>query len=223
MHNSEYVLIFLAIVVLILMINIQQQRREIPPSGQYVIEIPNFLSDFDCDRLIESSQKIAWEESQVSGFTEKESAYIDYESRKSEQTWFSKGWNQISDKILYKTKNFLATYGLDCETFDYEDIQIARYKPGGYYLHHFDGDDCTTNCPTNQRIATMLVYLKAPDDGGETDFPELKLSTKPEKGKAVFFWVSDPKTKKLFKQTLHAGMPVRSGEKIIATQWVRGK
>ena len=67
----------------------------------------------------------------------------------------------------------------------------------------------------------MLVYLKAPESGGETDFPTLKKSVTPEQGTAVFFWVSNPKTLKLYKQTLHAGMPVKRGVKMIATQWVR--
>jgi prolyl 4-hydroxylase len=67
----------------------------------------------------------------------------------------------------------------------------------------------------------MLVYLKAPESGGETDFPALKKSVTPEQGTAVFFWVSNPQTLQLYKQTLHAGMDVKRGVKMIATQWIR--
>ena len=222
--SSEYIILILFVLVLILHTakseSISNRYKHPPP---YVLEVPDFLSDHECDSIVSASMKKGLEESHVSGFRDEEPAYLDKNARKSTQTWFSKGSHPDTDKMLSRTKHFLKMFDLDPESFEYEDVQVARYLPGGYYKHHFDGDDCTDSCPKNQRIATMLVYLKEPIEGGETDFPELKKIVKPRKGSAVFFWVACPKTRKLFKQTLHSGTPVKHGEKMIATQWVRTK
>ena len=72
-----------------------------------------------------------------------------------------------------------------------------------------------------QRVATLILYLNEPEEGGETIFPELNLKIRPVKGHAVYFSYFhrgqvDPKT-------LHGGAPVIKGEKWIATRWVREK
>ncbi|AGE56298.1 prolyl 4-hydroxylase [Paramecium bursaria Chlorella virus NE-JV-1] len=191
-----------------------------PPLGRFVETIPNFLTHTECDSLIDAAAKTGYERSEVSGSVEP--AYLDLDSRKSDQTWFSPGKHAISDKIRQKTKDFVESKGLF--EYDFEDLQIAKYGKNGYYKHHFDGDECEDSCPLNQRLCTMIVYLKEPKSGGgETDFPKLGISIQPKKGDAVFFWVANPTTRQLYEETLHAGMPVKAGEKIIATQWIRAK
>ena len=190
-------------------------------SEEYVTVIPNFLSRSDCESLAAAGMKKGLEDSEVGGGTETDPAKLDLDSRKSRQTWFVGGEHPVSDKLREKTKDFLSSRTPSVGQYSTEDIQVARYTKGGYYYHHFDGDDCADDCPANQRICTMLVYLKAPESGGETDFPALKKSVTPRQGTAVFFWVSNPRTMQLYKQTLHAGLPVKKGVKMIATQWIR--
>ncbi|AGE57112.1 prolyl 4-hydroxylase [Acanthocystis turfacea Chlorella virus NE-JV-3] len=226
--SSELVLAILVVVVLIMTLWTKNEaftlERNLPPNGDYVIVVPSFLSHSECDALVKASEEKGFVKSEVAGFRDDDPAYLDLDSRKSQQTWFYNGDHAVADAMRQRTKDFLKTKGLEESTYECEDIQVAKYHKNGYYKHHFDGDDCEIgNCPSNQRIATMLVYLKEPVSGGETDFITLKKSVKPKKGDAVFFWVADPKTRKLYKETLHAGQPVKEGVKIIGTQWIRSK
>jgi prolyl 4-hydroxylase len=225
--SSELILAILLVVVLIITIRSRNEaftlEKSLPPNGDYVMVVPGLLSHAECDALVKASHKKGFEKSEVAGFKESDPAYLDLDSRISQQTWFSDKENPVTDAMRQRTKDFLKTKGLEESTYDCEDIQVAKYYKNGYYKHHFDGDDCDGDCPSNQRLATMLVYLKEPVSGGETDFITLKKAVKPKKGDAVFFWVADPKTRKLYKETLHAGQPVKEGVKIIATQWVRSK
>lgn len=103
-----------------------------------------------------------------------------------------------------------------------EALQVLRYQEGEEYKPHYDFFAPHVGIPPvgpgGQRLATLLVYLKTPEQGGGTFFPEIGMEIKPPAGSAVFF--SYPN---LFhaRNTLHAGMPVMSGEKWVATKWFR--
>lgn len=220
MSVSLFVLILMIFVSAFLLYKSHEAFVNAEPE-EYVTVIPNFLTRDECESLAAAGVAKGLEVSEVGGGTDTDPAKLDLESRRSKQTWFVGGEHPVADKIRHKTKEFLSTRSPSIGGYSAEDIQVARYTKGGYYYHHFDGDDCVDNCPSNQRLCTMLVYLKAPEAGGETDFPTLQKAVKPEQGTAVFFWVSNPRTLQLYKQTLHAGMPVKRGVKMIATQWIR--
>ncbi len=69
-----------------------------------------------------------------------------------------------------------------------------------------------------QRVATLVLYLNTPQEGGATVFPDIDLAVHPMEGHAVFFSYDrpDPAT-----GTLHGGAPVIRGEKWVATKWLR--
>jgi prolyl 4-hydroxylase len=99
-----------------------------------------------------------------------------------------------------------------------EPLQILRYLPGAEYKAHFDA----LPPGANQRIATVILYLNHGYEGGETAFLRTGLSFRGRPGDALFFMnvlpdgAPDP-------VSLHAGLPVRSGEKLVATRWIREK
>lgn len=107
-----------------------------------------------------------------------------------------------------------------------ENIQVLRYQEGGEYLPHYDWFDQQTvgggyhMLRGGQRVASFLMYLNAPEEGGETIFPMLGIEVKPEKGTALLFYdcrldgTVDP-------FTLHGGAPVIKGQKWLATKWLR--
>ena len=189
--------------------------------GVYYETFPGFLSDEECDALIRAALKRGLVKSQVGSDTEDDPAKLDETARKSEQTWFAPGEHAVTDKIARKTRRLLESKKHCIGKYDFEDIQVARYGPGGYYYHHYDADDCDDACPRNQRLATLMVYLKSPKRGGHTDFPLLDAKVQAVKGTAVFFWVSDPTSRKVYEKSLHAGMPVGEGEKVISNIWTR--
>jgi prolyl 4-hydroxylase len=105
-----------------------------------------------------------------------------------------------------------------------EGLQILRYRAGAEYKPHFDYfDPRHAGTPAilsrgGQRVATLIMYLSTPAQGGATIFPDAGLSVAPREGRAVFFSYdrADPAT-----LTLHGGAPVREGEKWVATKWLR--
>ncbi len=97
-----------------------------------------------------------------------------------------------------------------------EPLQLLRYRPGGEYKPHMDA----LPAEPNQRILTALVYLSDDYQGGETSFPRAGLSYRGRPGDALIFrnvrgdGSADP-------LTLHAGLPVTSGTKYLASRWIR--
>ena len=88
-----------------------------------------------------------------------------------------------------------------------------------------------------RRVASFLLYLTTPDEGGETVFPlegkggmkrlhgidytscEVGLKVKPRKGDALLFWSVHPNNT-FDRSSLHGGCPVVSGTKFVATKWI---
>jgi prolyl 4-hydroxylase len=194
-------------------------------NNTYMKEITQLLTPEQCDRLRLAAQTHGMEESRV-GETENE---LDMNVRKSTQVWFPQDTNAITEIIAAEAMDLVKSmqhcFGDITTKNNFEDIQIVRYEQDGKYDPHYDGTECNGDdedpCLKNQRIATLLIYLNDDFEGGATRFPNLDVSIKPKKGNAVFFWVSDPATGLLYKKTLHGGDPVLSGEKWIATQWIR--
>lgn len=99
-----------------------------------------------------------------------------------------------------------------------EPLQVLRYRPGQQYRAHHDalpGVD-------NQRIVTVLVYLNSGYGGGETHFFANNLSVKGDIGDALLFRNAKPDGRP-DETAAHAGLPVTSGVKLIASRWIREK
>ena len=109
-----------------------------------------------------------------------------------------------------------------------EPYYLLRYEVGQEYKPHYDYFDPSIKGMENylgaagQRIATALLYLETPDEGGETIFPNAKppLSVKAVRGTAVLFWSLTPDNK-LDTTSLHGSVPVLEGIKYCCTKWVR--
>lgn len=97
-----------------------------------------------------------------------------------------------------------------------EPLHILRYAPGQEYKPHVDA----LPGEANQRSWTALLYLNDDYAGGETVFPEAGVSARGRTGSLLIFanltadGGPDPRTR-------HAGKAVTSGEKWLATRWIR--
>lgn len=100
-----------------------------------------------------------------------------------------------------------------------EPLHVMHYGPGQQFRPHHDANGPGRG--NRRRIATALLYLNDDYAGGETDFPELEIRVRGSTGDLLVFHnmldfdVPDPRL-------VHAGMPVISGEKWLATRWIRG-
>lgn len=108
-----------------------------------------------------------------------------------------------------------------------EFLSLLKYAPGQEYLPHHDYLDADKNdysmiSKCGQRCATLLTYLNDGYEGGETEFPNLDITYKGKAGNSLYFKNTD-KAGMPISDSLHAGLPVRSGEKWLATLWIREK
>lgn len=97
-----------------------------------------------------------------------------------------------------------------------EALQVLRYAPGQEYRPHFDFVDGAQN----QRLWTALVYLNQDYRGGETAFVRTGTEVRGNAGDVLVFKnaLEDGSADPLAE---HAGLPVTSGSKYLATRWVR--
>ncbi len=109
-----------------------------------------------------------------------------------------------------------------------EEIQVVRYFPGEEFKPHLDAFDDSEGGTRaraayggKQRDATILIYLRSPEEGGETLFPELGL-TIPSTPRAALFWRNVRSDGTIDARLLHGGAPVRRGVKYAANLWLRG-
>ncbi len=119
----------------------------------------------------------------------------------------------------------LAAYGgLDARHA--EPLQGQRYAVGQEFKAHTDtfepgGPDYERYCSVaGQRTWTLMVYLNEPGAGGATRFKRLGKIIQPETGKLLAWNNLLPGGQPNY-DTLHQGMPVRSGTKYIITSWFR--
>jgi prolyl 4-hydroxylase len=119
------------------------------------------------------------------------------------------------DPVIHAlNRRIAAAAGVAVETG--EPLQILRYRPGQEFKPHRDSTEDTEN----QRVLTMLVYLNDAYTGGETLFLSNDLKVRGKAGDGLLFrnadtnGVGDP-------DSLHAGLPVESGEKVVASRWIR--
>ncbi|WP_156356054.1 2OG-Fe(II) oxygenase [Sphingomonas sp. Leaf22] len=99
-----------------------------------------------------------------------------------------------------------------------EALTVLRYAPGQEFRLHSDA----IAGARNQRIATMLLYLNDDFVGGETVFPDLGLTIRPKRCDALLFGNVDADGR-VDQRMRHAGTPVRSGMKWLATRWIRAR
>ncbi len=185
-----------------------------------IVYLDGVLSDEECDHLIDLSRN-KLEKSTV--VDKKSGNQVVVDNRTSYGTYF---YNNESDFFIKINKRISLLMKLPVENG--EGLQVLNYQVGAEYKPHYDYFTAENNIIRDkiqregQRVSTLVMYLNDVPDGGSTSFPELGLSVMPRKGSAVYFEYgnslgqSDPKT-------LHSGDPVLSGEKWIATKWMRNK
>jgi prolyl 4-hydroxylase len=101
-----------------------------------------------------------------------------------------------------------------------EPCSIVCYRPGEEYRPHvdfFSDEQILINRRSRsdfggQRVATFLLYLRAPDAGGETSYPRAGVEVAGESGMAVIHYNVTPDGRQ-DHASLHAGRPIVRGEK----------
>jgi prolyl 4-hydroxylase len=177
-----------------------------------------FLSEAECDHLIGLAKEKLKPSLTVDPVT---GEYIQIEARSSSLTFLGLRQDSVVSCIEQRIADFVrmpVEHG--------EGTQILRYRIGEEYKPHYDffppdkPGSAKALAHGGQRWATILMYLSDVEAGGETIFPKLELAVPPKRGCALLFYNlyanGEPDM-----NTLHGSAPVISGEKWVATKWVR--
>jgi prolyl 4-hydroxylase len=180
-----------------------------------IFTIEDFLTDEECDHLYNLIEKsnvrstvsgTGYTQSVVSDFRTSSTATLSYE-----------------DPIVVNIDDRIAQE-LGVPKENSESFQGQLYEVGQQFKHHYDyfsGDSYNNHCLfSGQRTYTCMIYLNDVEEGGETDFLEINTTFSPKKGMAII-WKNSNGTGSENSASLHAGMPVIKGRKMIITKWYR--
>lgn len=190
-------------------INDRQVFAEVLNEEPLIVKFLSILSEDECDALIESAKNRL----NRSKLANKEVSPI----RTSSGMFFEENESPLIAQIEQRVTTLM-----HLPLKNAEGLQVLHYEPGQQFKPHFDFFNDNNPKSENNRISTLVIYLNDVEEGGETTFPMLNLSVKPEKGCAVYFeyFYQNQEVNDL---TLHSGAPVIRGEKWVATQWMRKK
>ena len=181
--------------------------------GADLFTVPGFADPAQCRKLVraidaKASPSTLFRGSEQAGF------------RTSFTHYFS-----MRDPLTAKLEGRISSL-LGIDDAHSEMIQGQRYQAGQQYKHHHDYFHQNQTYWQQeahiggQRTWTAMLFLDAPQAGGETDFPKLGLAIAPEPGTLVI-WNNMTREGKPNPKTIHAGTPVISGVKHVLTKWYR--
>ncbi|VEU34285.1 unnamed protein product [Pseudo-nitzschia multistriata] len=207
--------------------------------GPWIVVLDGFLTDEECDALIQQGDSIGREQSTIEDDLEDEEEEQeengDSESE-PEPEWRTSttAWCQescVDDPVVQRIQRKIGlTTGVLDEDY-YENLQVLRYVPGQYYNEHHDeeGDQHDEKfLPDGPRVLTFFLYLNDVEDGGETRFTDVLgdgtgvyVDVKPKKGRSLL-WPSMLSGDLLAYdvRTFHAALEVRKGTKHAANAWL---
>lgn len=146
-------------------------------------------------------------------------------TRTNRQAWLEYGEDHIVKGIEERIAKLTKTYPEQGE-----NMQVLHYEKGQQFTEHHDYFDPATDPPENyekggNRLLTVIIYLSAAEEGGETEFLEINKKIVAAKGSAVMFYNLKPRCDGVNpscvdKKTRHAGLMPVKGQKWVATKWI---
>lgn len=182
-----------------------------PYDKPFVLE--NVLTKDQCQEIMNHAREKLFESEVVGG--------KDQSIRNSMQYWIPKNDPLVKHIFEAMSKRFNIPFE------NAEELQVVRYLPDQYYNEHHDAccddnDKCKEFVKRGgQRKLTILIYLNDQFEEGNTYFKNLDLKMKAKPGDAIVFYPLAKNSSYCHPLALHAGMPVKSGEKWIANVWFR--
>jgi len=195
-----------------------QSNREILSSQPKVEVVSAFLDVMECSHL--AAMAMPWLKPSRVISDQQSGAASD--NRTSEGMNFHAG---LRDVVVTNIIRRLCTVA-DCEFSQTEALAMLMYIPGAQYRVHPDYFPVDTESGGRlienggQRIKTIICYLNQVSGGGETEFPDLNITIRPEPGSVLYFENADDAGRP-FLNSRHAGLPVDAGIKWISTLWIR--
>jgi len=198
----------------------EQDLKEAP----WVITFENFLTDEECDHLIQLGHDNVYSRSKDVGTKMADGSYSAKESstRTSENAWCSAKTGCRQDDIATKVRDRISNV-VQIQSRNFEDFQMLKYDEGQFYRLHHDYIPSQRERACGPRILTFFLYLSDVEEAGGTGLNQIDggLVVNPKKGKALL-WPSvlnyDPTQKD--HRTTHEAIAVEKGTKFAANAWI---
>jgi len=198
---------------------VKLQNFNILSMNPLIAYIDNFSSESDSGRFIENLNLKSLQQAAVSPTLQTKDVKVDAQVRDARQVPLLPGVSPFADELRARV-----TGVLNLSPEHSEPPMTIHYKPGGQYKTHLDAVDHNDQTDLQDvlapRVYTGLLYLNDNFTGGETEFPRLGIKVKPKAGRLVIWQNIASGSTTPHPLSLHAGLPVESGEKYIITFWM---
>ena len=172
----------------------------------YILKMNKLLNSEEVEEILKLAQG-KFEKSNV--VVDGELIYNDSQRNSSTAYIFEDG---IPDKYNKTLERFIRRicHLVQCKRSQLE-IMCVRYRQGeqfGQHVDYFQEEELNVLDDGGQRIGTFFVYLNtlSKEDGGETEFTQLGLKSRPKRGDALFWW--NQMDGEMVSETEHRGNPV---------------
>ena len=180
-----------------------------------IVTIENFLTDDECDKIIGMIDN-HHTPSYVDGGKEISTQNPDY--RTSSTCMLDESNSNVSS-IKKRIADFLKV-----DINKGQQLEGQLYEPGQFFKENcdwFEGESYINHAlSSGNRTHTFMIYLNEPEEGGETNFPELDQSIKPKKGMALV-WENLNEDGSGNTDFLYECSEVKLGKQYIITSWWR--
>ncbi len=130
-------------------------------------------------------------------------------------------WDQVIARVENRMSDILGIENEFSETMQGQRYQVGQEFKAHHDFFHPSQDYWQEEGPAGgQRTWTAMIFLNVPEEGGETEFPNLRIGVRPQAG-MMLIWNNACLDGTLNYKTLHSGTPVRAGTKYVITKWYR--
>jgi prolyl 4-hydroxylase len=182
-------------------------------NGMKLWYVPDFLPQAGRDFLIERIE-----------YNRQRSALLDDVPVQEGRTSDSSNLDRWDERVRAVDRRICALMGLDERRG--ETLQGQRYAPDQYFRPHHDyfrSDQSywpAQQAMGGQRTWTAMIFLNAPEAGGDTYFPDAGMKVAPLPG-LLLMWDNMKRDGAPNPKSLHEGCTVEAGVKYIVTKWFR--
>jgi prolyl 4-hydroxylase len=183
-----------------------------------VLVCDGFASPEECEELLAELEHAFWRPSRTYQRQTDESYTSVVAGNRSSETAHQHVFpDELVLLLTQIERRLVELFGVDVA--DLEWWQGTRYPVGGKFDYHLDSGYWDDHY-AGDRVATFLLYLTTPLEGGGTHFRALDVLVQAEAGRLVAW-------KNLFPDgspnhsMIHAGTPVLAGDKVTLVTWQR--
>ncbi|MEE8296142.1 MAG: 2OG-Fe(II) oxygenase [Sphingomonadales bacterium] len=183
--------------------------------------VENVLEKWECDYVVQRASR-RLEPAQTSESVDQNQTASQYRTNSAAKFWMMQ--QDIVLAMIDRKISIAAETPVDFA----EDLVVLHYKPGERYFPHCDSflpdlpEQAAEIDLKGQRIRTILVYLNDDYEEGETYFLFADKKIKLKTGGALIFEniteEGDPD-----EHSVHEGLSVKTGQKWLASKWIRDK